>query len=118
MSGRFSLAGEVAVVTGALGRLGPIWIEALLDAGASVAALDRPGAHASDAFTALIERAGSARLQLFEGDVTDRRSIEAARDLVLERLGIPSVLVNNAGIDQPPDSATHRFVIEDMPVDL
>ena len=31
---------------------------------------------------------------------------------------MPSILVNNAGIDQPPDSATDRFHIEDMPVEL
>ena len=32
-------------------------------------------------------------------DVTDRDALQA----VLERVGTPSVLVNNAGIDQPPD---------------
>ena len=40
MKNIFGLEDEIAVVTGALGKLGPIWIEALLDAGASVFALD------------------------------------------------------------------------------
>ena len=118
MSGSFSLSDEVAVVTGALGRLGPVWTEALIEAGAAVAALDRPGAGASAAFASLRDRTDPARLHVVDGDVTDRRSIEQARDRIVERLGVPSILVNNAGIDQPPDSKTDRFLIEDMPVDL
>jgi NAD(P)-dependent dehydrogenase (short-subunit alcohol dehydrogenase family) len=118
MTGRFSLAGEVAVVTGALGRLGPVWIDALLEAGASVVALDRPGALQSQAFTALQARTDPARLHVGDADVTSRESIQAARDVVLARAGTPSILVNNAGIDQPPDSGTARARIEDLPVDL
>jgi len=118
VTGPFSLAGETAVVTGALGRLGPIWIEALLGAGASVAGLDRPGAAPSALFQSLSQRVDQARLRVFGCDITDRASIEQARDLVVEAFGAPSVLVNNAGIDQPPDSATGRFQIEEMPVDL
>jgi len=118
MTGRFSLAGEIAVVTGALGRLGPIWAEALIEAGATVAALDRPDARSSPAFTELSGRVEAGRLRRFDADITDRVSIDAVRDEVVERLGTPSILVNNAGIDQPPDSATDRFHIEDMPIDL
>jgi NAD(P)-dependent dehydrogenase (short-subunit alcohol dehydrogenase family) len=72
------LAGEVALVTGARGRLGPVWSQALEDAGAEVVGID-----------------------MDDADVTDRSSLEAVRDR-LERA--PSVLVNNAGIDQPPDA--------------
>ena len=50
---RFSLEHQIAVVTGACGKLGPIWIEALVDAGARVAALELPGAPESTAFRAV-----------------------------------------------------------------
>ena len=52
MTDGFSLHDHIAVVTGAFGRLGPIWIEALLGAGARVAALDLPGVAAPAAFNA------------------------------------------------------------------
>jgi NAD(P)-dependent dehydrogenase (short-subunit alcohol dehydrogenase family) len=70
------LADEVALVTGAKGRLGPIWCEALDAAGAEVVAVD-----------------------IEDADVADRGALEALRGR-LDRA--PTVLVNNAGIDQPP----------------
>ena len=113
---RFSLDGQVAVVTGALGKLGPIWAEALLDAGARVAALDVPGGQPSDSFSALALRAGD-RLRRFDCDITHRGSIEAAAQLVCARLGDPVVLVNNAGVDQPPDADGNRSRIEHLPLE-
>jgi NAD(P)-dependent dehydrogenase (short-subunit alcohol dehydrogenase family) len=114
----FSLAGQVAIVTGACGRLGPIWIEALLDAGAKVAGLDRPGITPSSAFTALRQRFDDTKLRLVDCDITSRESAIAARERVDDEMGAAHVLVNNAGIDQPPDSTTGRFRIEDMPVQM
>jgi NAD(P)-dependent dehydrogenase (short-subunit alcohol dehydrogenase family) len=112
----FSLADRIAVVTGACGRLGPVWAEALVDAGARVAALDLPGAPESAAFVHLAGRAGD-RLVRVDCDVTDRRSIETAAGAVVSRLGEPSVLVNNAGVDQPPDSPGARHPLHEIPAD-
>lgn len=117
MNVAFSLAGEVAVVTGALGKLGPIWAEALLEAGASVAGLDRPGAQESSVFAELRRTAPPGKLALFDCDITDRASIAAAHERIGMEVGAPSVLINNAGIDQPPDSGSNRFRIDTMPVD-
>jgi NAD(P)-dependent dehydrogenase (short-subunit alcohol dehydrogenase family) len=112
----FSLAGRVAVVTGALGRLGPVWCGALLGAGATVVALDLPGAPPSDAILQMQHDAKGA-LHLGHADVSDRSSLEDARRSLTERVGRASVLVNNAGIDQPPGiAATYR--IEDVPADV
>ena len=76
------LSGHLAIVTGALGRLGPVWVDALRGAGAEVVGIDVQAGEG-------VERA----------DVTDRARLEE----VLARVGTPQVLVNNAGIDQPPD---------------
>ena len=110
----FRLDNQIAVVTGACGKLGPVWAEALVDAGARVAALDLAGAPASAAYQAVAERVGD-RLHRFDCDVTDRGSIQRAVDAVSGRMGEPSVLVNNAGVDQPPDSGGSRSRIDDLP---
>ncbi len=60
----FDLSGEVAVVTGASGNLGPVWIESLLDAGAAVFALDQPGAILNDKYQNLQNHFGKQRLVL------------------------------------------------------
>jgi NAD(P)-dependent dehydrogenase (short-subunit alcohol dehydrogenase family) len=92
------LAGRVAVVTGALGTLGPVWTDALTRAGATVVGID------------LQESEGVA-----QGDVTDRAALEEVLADVAGRHGPPDVLVNNAGIDVPPgsqDDATFARTLE------
>jgi NAD(P)-dependent dehydrogenase (short-subunit alcohol dehydrogenase family) len=115
--GIFSLAGEVGVVTGALGKLGPVWLETLLDAGASVLAIDRPGAPPSPAFQGLEARFGTQRLAFAPADVCRRADLEAARQMCDERLGTPSILVNNAGIDRPPSADGKGQLLEDIPLE-
>jgi NAD(P)-dependent dehydrogenase (short-subunit alcohol dehydrogenase family) len=116
VSSRFSLDGQVAVVTGSCGKLGPIWVEALLEAGARVAALDLPGTKPSPAFVAVSERYKDAVVRA-DIDITSRESIEAAAQAVEKWLGTPQVLVNNAGIDQAPDSPGGRHHLETLPID-
>ena len=113
---RFSLDGQIAVVTGSCGKLGPIWVDALLEAGARVAALDLPGAKASPAFVAVHERF-TDRVVRADIDITSRQSIEAAAQAVQKRLGVPRILVNNAGIDQAPDSPGGRHHLDTLPID-
>jgi len=91
------LDGRVAIVTGALGRLGPVWRAALADAGAAVVGIDLDAAEGVE-----------------QADVTDREALEAVLQALPEP---PAVLVNNAGIDQPPDAAARTYAIEDMPLD-
>jgi NAD(P)-dependent dehydrogenase (short-subunit alcohol dehydrogenase family) len=111
----FDLDGEIAVVTGALGKLGAIWIEALLEAGASVFALDLPNTPLSEGFGGLQARFDETRLKLDHTDVRDRLTLEAVFDHCLEAFGVPSILVNNAGIDQPPGNSDRAYRLEDIP---
>ncbi len=104
----FDLSGRVAVVTGAGGRLGPVWTRALRSAGCRVGAIDRPGQP---------EPAGlDEGTLLVRADVTDRPALEAARDRIVAALGPPTILVNNAGVDQPPAAGGKTHRLEDVPL--
>lgn len=116
MSELFDLTSETAIVTGALGRLGSVWIEALLGAGASVFALDLPDMPVSEAFDELRARYGRDRLQLARADIRDRPALEKASLVCEEKLGVASILVNNAGIDRPPASTGQSHRLEDIPL--
>jgi NAD(P)-dependent dehydrogenase (short-subunit alcohol dehydrogenase family) len=110
------LDGRLAVVTGAFGRLGPVWCGALLDAGATVVGVDLPGVSPSAAYAEL-QRAAGRRLHTLAADVLDRPSLEAVRDHCEAEGGIPWVLVNNAGIDQPPGPAT-TYRLDEIPLEV
>lgn len=110
----FDLSGKLAIVTGAMGRLGPLWCEALLAAGATVVGIDLPGLEISQAFQGLQSSQWSQRLGLLRGDVCDRTTLLSLREQCLSHYGVPAILVNNAGIDQPPGPAT-TYPLEDVP---
>jgi NAD(P)-dependent dehydrogenase (short-subunit alcohol dehydrogenase family) len=118
VTARFNLDGRVAVVTGALGNLGPVWVEALLEAGATVAGLDLPDATPNAAFARLQRTYSGARLALLGASVTDRDAVIRARDTILATFGVPSVLVNNAGVDQPPSAAGGGYRLEEIPPEI
>lgn len=117
MSKLFSLEFEIAVVTGALGRLGSVWIEALLEAGARVFALDLPGTSVSEDFQCLQDRFDENRLSLQRTDIRERAALEAACEACIASFGVPSILVNNAGIDRPPANTETCYALEDIPME-
>lgn len=118
MKDLFSLNDDIAVVTGALGKLGPIWIDTLLAAGARVFALDHPGAQKTKAFIQLQRDYDDRRLKLAHADVRERKALETASRQCLETFGVPTVLVNNAGIDQPPGQPDKGCRLEEIPFEL
>lgn len=107
---RYALEGEIAVVTGAAGKLGPGWVRALLGAGAKVAALCYPGTEKDSRLLPLV----GDRCRIFSADVRERTSLESAAAEVSDLFGVPSVLVANAGIDQPP-AVRETTRLEDIP---
>ncbi|MEW6572035.1 MAG: SDR family oxidoreductase [Bacillota bacterium] len=114
----FTLKNRVCIVTGVLGKLGPVWAEVLLEAGALVAGIDLPAAPVSEAFKDLVKKFGENRVLLFRADILDKMDLEKVRKDCLSKLGVPSVLVNNAGIDQPPNEPVKTYSIEGIPLEV
>jgi|MudIll2142460700_1097286.scaffolds.fasta_scaffold110203_2 NAD(P)-dependent dehydrogenase (short-subunit alcohol dehydrogenase family) len=114
----FELKGEVGAVTGALGKLGPIWVETLLDAGAFVLAMDRPGISPSPDYERLESRFGPKRLALARADICRRTELDAALEKCREIFGTPTILVNNAGIDSPPAAGGQSHRLEEIPLEV
>ena len=88
----FDLSGRVAVVTGGMGQLGRVYATGLAERGMRVASFDVATGTAPDGIRA------------YEVDITDRAAIEQATREIEGEWGVPHVLINNAGLDSPPDA--------------
>lgn len=103
ISAMFDLSGRVAIVTGGSGRLGSEFVKTLDAAGARVAVLD------------IVKREASAA-HFYKCDITDKTMVGDQVSAIADDLGAPSILVNNAGIDAPPNaSAADNGPFEDYP---
>ena len=75
-----------------MGQLGSVYAAGLVERGMRVAIFDTAAGDVPDGARA------------FDVDVTDRASIERAAGDVEAEWGVPHLLVNNAGLDSPPDA--------------
>jgi NAD(P)-dependent dehydrogenase (short-subunit alcohol dehydrogenase family) len=109
----FRLDGQVAIVTGGMGRLGSQYVQTLVAAGASVASLDLPGrSHAG--VQQLIE--DGQPVASYPVDAVDRDSVDRALLSLNDRFGAATVLVNNAGLgSSPADVALETGPFETYP---
>ncbi|MFD8738132.1 SDR family oxidoreductase [Streptomyces sp. NPDC059618] len=117
MGTQIDLTGKVAVVTGVLGRLGAVWTDALLGAGADVVGIDR-SVTVPPLLEETLSRHPEHRFQLLKADVTETDTLRAALDSCLATVGTPEILVNNAGIDQPPNTSGDSWRFGDIPAEV
>jgi NAD(P)-dependent dehydrogenase (short-subunit alcohol dehydrogenase family) len=94
----FSLAGRVALVTGAARGIGLACARVLAEAGAAVMLTDLDGAAAATAVADLVSEGHRAIARAH--DVTDEADWAATVEATLRELGGLDVLVNNAGVYQ------------------
>ena len=98
LSSMFGLDGRVAIVTGALGRLGREYVRTLAGAGAAVGAIDIAG---DPAMFADLVQAGH-RVHVERADLSIKADADRAVDGIVAALGAATVLVNNAGMGSSP----------------
>jgi NAD(P)-dependent dehydrogenase (short-subunit alcohol dehydrogenase family) len=108
----FGLDGQVAIVTGALGRLGREYVRTLASAGASVGAIDIAGD--AGAFAPL--SASGHRIEVQLADLSNKADTDRAIGAITSALGAASILVNNAGMgSSPAASGSENGRFEDYP---
>lgn len=95
------LDGKTALVTGAAGGLGQTFVRCLVEAGATVIIAGRR----RDALEGLSAELGES-VHVVTMDVSDEASVASAFDTMADDVGIPDIVVSNAGV------ATGRKALE------
>ena len=98
----FSIAGQVALVTGATGGIGADLAATLGRAGARIGVAGRSNDRAATVVDAI--RAAGGEAAAIELDLTDRASIHSAVTHVVDAFGRIDILVNNAGLGTNHDA--------------
>jgi NAD(P)-dependent dehydrogenase (short-subunit alcohol dehydrogenase family) len=112
LGGLFGLSGQVAIVTGASGRLGREYVRVLAAAGADVGAVDV--ADEPQLFDSRPD--GSGQVVVERADLTRKDEVDRAVAAIADRLGAPTILVNNAGMGSSPAAAgLETGLFEDYP---
>jgi NAD(P)-dependent dehydrogenase (short-subunit alcohol dehydrogenase family) len=93
------LSSIIAVVIGGTGILGGALAEALASAGASVAIAGRNRERGNARCSQI--RSGGGTAEFFEVNASSRESVRELREEITSKFGVPAVLVNAAGGNDP-----------------
>jgi len=100
----FDISGQVAVITGAGGIICGTLAKEMAKKGVKVALLDLFLDSAQKITDEILASGGDAIA--VKADVLDRKSLEAAREIVMEKYGRIDILVNGAGGNKPQATVT------------
>lgn len=108
---------KIVVITGGLGQLGQNFSSAFLKKGATVISLDLTTdlARVKEENKSFIT---SGKLHLFMVDITNKSEVKEIATKIVDSIGVPNVLVNNAALDSPPNApASENGPFEDYPLE-
>jgi len=111
----FCLKDEVAVAIGAGGVLAGAIAEGFAKAGAKVAVLDLRLEAAEACAQRIIAAGGQA--QAFAANAMEKESLETARQALTAALGVPTILLNAAGGNDPKVTVTPDNPFENIPIE-
>ena len=98
----FGVYKKVVVITGVSGQLGAEYAAAYLMNGAFVAGIDIMDGERTQKL--IINYPDN--FIFLKTDITNRDSVEKSSQIVIDKFGIPEILVNNAAIDSPPSASS------------
>jgi NAD(P)-dependent dehydrogenase (short-subunit alcohol dehydrogenase family) len=110
--GLFDLSGEVAVVIGATGVLGGALAEGLAQAGAKIAVLGRNAPRGEARVKEILSHGGQAAF--FAADATRKESLSEAHGSIVKSLGVPGILINAAGGNDPKVTVSSERTFEQI----
>jgi NAD(P)-dependent dehydrogenase (short-subunit alcohol dehydrogenase family) len=110
----FDLTDQIAVVVGGTGVLGGAIAEGLAEAGAKVAILGRNQKRGETRVQSIQDNGGTA--EFFVADALDRETLKSAHESVNKRLGLPTILVNSAGGNDPRVTVTRETPFEEIAI--
>src|SRR5258708_14886457 len=111
----FDLTGEIATVIGGTGVLGGAIAEGLALAGAKVAVLGRNQNRGASRTRSIQDNGGIA--EFFVTDALNPQSLKSAQESVAERFGVPTILVNAAGGNDPRVNVTPEHPFEEITIE-
>jgi 3-oxoacyl-[acyl-carrier protein] reductase len=94
---QIDLSNKIAVVTGGSGQLGRVMCRTLAECGADIAVHYNGNQSKAEAVRDEIIAMGRRAIAV-QADITDADSVFAMRDTIVEQLGHPQIIVNNAVI--------------------
>ncbi len=101
MNNIFCLKNEIVVITGGSSGLGSHYISYFLNEGAKVINLDKNKLDTKEVNQ-------KKNFYSFIIDITNKEALRKVVDRIITKIGCPSVLINNAGLDSPPNASVEE----------